>query len=194
MKRCSYCGAEYPDDATECAIDRTPFVAATPAAPRMLTRTVESGLRLALLNGFGVLLILLALFFAIGRLYAEYRMPPQQMPGYVTYSILTSTAPAPFIILAAALPIFFVCRARSQERRVGIVSAAFILLIAAVLIVSAKIMPTIAMFWCLPALLIGQTSNSSFGYYFGAVLQIAIGAWLIIWFHPRASSDENNAA
>jgi hypothetical protein len=26
MKRCSYCGTEYPDDATECAIDKTPFV------------------------------------------------------------------------------------------------------------------------------------------------------------------------
>lgn len=25
MKQCSYCGAEYPDDATECAIDKTPF-------------------------------------------------------------------------------------------------------------------------------------------------------------------------
>jgi hypothetical protein len=25
MKRCSYCGAEYPDDALACAIDGTPF-------------------------------------------------------------------------------------------------------------------------------------------------------------------------
>ncbi len=25
MKRCSYCGAEYPDDAVACAIDQTPF-------------------------------------------------------------------------------------------------------------------------------------------------------------------------
>jgi hypothetical protein len=25
MKRCPYCGAEYPDSATECAIDKTPF-------------------------------------------------------------------------------------------------------------------------------------------------------------------------
>jgi hypothetical protein len=25
MKKCSYCGAEYPDDAVVCAIDRTPF-------------------------------------------------------------------------------------------------------------------------------------------------------------------------
>jgi hypothetical protein len=35
MKRCSYCGAEYPDDATACAIDQTPFedVQIEPAAP-----------------------------------------------------------------------------------------------------------------------------------------------------------------
>jgi hypothetical protein len=25
MKKCSYCGAEYPDDAVMCAIDHTPF-------------------------------------------------------------------------------------------------------------------------------------------------------------------------
>jgi len=25
MKQCPYCGVEYPDDATECAIDNTPF-------------------------------------------------------------------------------------------------------------------------------------------------------------------------
>jgi hypothetical protein len=30
MKQCSYCGAEYPDDATECAIDKTPFVEVQP--------------------------------------------------------------------------------------------------------------------------------------------------------------------
>jgi hypothetical protein len=25
MKKCSYCGAEYPDDALVCAVDQTPF-------------------------------------------------------------------------------------------------------------------------------------------------------------------------
>jgi len=33
MKRCSYCGAEYPDDATECAVDKTPFIEVSPASP-----------------------------------------------------------------------------------------------------------------------------------------------------------------
>jgi len=31
MKKCFYCGTEYPDDAVECALDRTPFV--SPNAP-----------------------------------------------------------------------------------------------------------------------------------------------------------------
>jgi hypothetical protein len=32
MKQCSYCGAEYPDDATICAIDENPLVAIKAAA------------------------------------------------------------------------------------------------------------------------------------------------------------------
>jgi len=30
MKRCSYCGAEYPDDAIECIVDKTPFAEVQP--------------------------------------------------------------------------------------------------------------------------------------------------------------------
>ena len=193
MKRCSYCGAEYPDDATECAVDKTPFVADTTSTPQILSRTVESGLKLALLNGFGILLILLALFFAIGRLYAEHRMPPRQISNYIRFDVFTSTTPAPFIVLAAAVPIFFVCRARSRERRYGIISAIVIILIAGVLSLLTKIIPTMMMMWCLPALLFGRDSDSSFGFYFGAVLQIVIGAWLVIWFHPCRSSDKKDA-
>ena len=32
MKKCSYCGAEYPDDAVVCAVDQTPFTVEPPAA------------------------------------------------------------------------------------------------------------------------------------------------------------------
>jgi hypothetical protein len=37
MKKCSYCGAEYPDDAVTCAIDQTPLEhlsAPTPPEPK----------------------------------------------------------------------------------------------------------------------------------------------------------------
>ena len=194
MKACGYCGRKNEETAEHCSECATPFVADAPDTPKILTRTVESGLRLALLNGFGILLILLALFFTIGRLYAEYRMPPQQMPSYVAYSVFSSTAPAPFIVLVAAVPIFFVCRARSRQRRSGIITAVVIIGIAAVVIVLAKIMPMIVMFWCWPALLIGSATRSSFGFYIGALLQIVIGAWLVIWFHPHKSPDEKDAA
>jgi hypothetical protein len=35
MKKCSYCGAEYPDDAVACVIDQTPFgeIPREPATP-----------------------------------------------------------------------------------------------------------------------------------------------------------------
>ena len=39
MKKCSYCGAEYPDDAVMCAIDHTPFESpnepSTPLPPEL---------------------------------------------------------------------------------------------------------------------------------------------------------------
>jgi hypothetical protein len=35
MKKCSYCGAEYPDDAVRCAIDQTPFEEVSPEAARV---------------------------------------------------------------------------------------------------------------------------------------------------------------
>ena len=33
MKKCPYCGAEYPDDVVACAIDQTPFEVSKPAPP-----------------------------------------------------------------------------------------------------------------------------------------------------------------
>jgi hypothetical protein len=74
------------------------------------------------------------------------------------------------------------------------ITAAVIIGLAAVLIALAKLKPMMVMLWCLPALLIGRNTDSSFGFYFGAVLQIAVGAWLVVWFHPCRTQDEKTAA
>jgi len=56
MKKCSYCGKEYPDDATVCAVDQNPLVtigqsaapvaatAAKPSVPAPAARTVKPAL------------------------------------------------------------------------------------------------------------------------------------------------------
>jgi hypothetical protein len=37
MKKCSYCGKEYPDDATACSIDAQPLETVAPPQPRRLS-------------------------------------------------------------------------------------------------------------------------------------------------------------
>ena len=43
MKRCSYCGAEYPDDATECTVDQTPL-GGIPLEPATSIKLPEFGI------------------------------------------------------------------------------------------------------------------------------------------------------
>ena len=50
MKRCSYCGTEYPDDATECAIDKTPLGEVPPEASVHPTLSFKIPISLAIVS------------------------------------------------------------------------------------------------------------------------------------------------
>jgi cytochrome bd-type quinol oxidase subunit 2 len=135
----------------------------------------------------------LALYFAVGRILVEVGVLPGKPPKeYSTiYSFFTSSMPAPFIAFVAIYPIFVLCRARFQKAH-AFGTATVIIFLAAVFSFLPRIVPASVSLWCLPALLFGGGSSSSIGCYFGAALQSAIGAWLLIWFRPRSSPNEND--
>jgi|GEM_PF-5471183 len=115
MKRCSYCGAEYPDDATECAIDKTPFVEVQPepAEPR---KTIRFGV----FREYEIPVSLAVLSYL-------YFLPAGLCFAYLTFFVCLlvfsgggGSALSGFIILGCAacgaIGLFFVCLSRGLRR------------------------------------------------------------------------------
>lgn len=131
---------------------------------------------------------MMALFFAIGRIWGETGARSAVVPS----SFATTSPPAPLIALAAILPVFVLWRARFGKPR-AIRATILISLLAGALSRLPLLVPVAVLIWCVPAVVLGGTSDSSLGYYFGALLQLAFGVLLIIRFRPRGSQDKNAA-
>jgi hypothetical protein len=143
----------------------------------------------------GVLLIVLALFFAIGRLLVEIGALPGRPPSEAgaMYSFFTSTTPAPFIAVATIYPIFMFCRTRFAKSS-GVRLATLMAGLVIGLSLLPKFVPATIFFWCVPAALLGGGSSSSLGYYLGVFFQLMVGAVVLFCFRPRKSRDENGSA
>jgi hypothetical protein len=192
MKACGYCGRENDDAAMQCRECGTSFDEVTKdtgAAFRDFIRVCSTPLGLTITTGFGAILISCALFFIIGRLVVDVRTLPRT-PVETYYSFFTSTKAAPFIVLAAAFPIFAICRSRFRGEFRSLATAIVVVLITALLAFLPKILPSAVSVWCSPAVLIGGRTDSVAGFYTGAALQIAVGAGLLILFRPQKSHDE----
>jgi hypothetical protein len=152
-------------------------------------------------SGAGVLLIVTVLFFAVGRILSEVGILPSKAIAeehstysrLITYSFFTSTRPAPFVVLAAIYPVFVVWCARFGKTRAAHATI-LISLLAGILSVLPRVVPAAVWIWCLPAVLIGSGSNSSLGYYVGAMLQLAVGALLLVRYRPRRIQEASAAA
>jgi len=75
MKKCSYCGAEYPDDLVVCPVDQTPFekdyqpIVETESKRRPVTNENRKRTQELRRIGFQRLLVGVVLIFAVGVLY-----------------------------------------------------------------------------------------------------------------------------
>lgn len=64
MKKCTYCGKEYPDDATECAIDHHPLTPATASAAPEPKQSASHPVKPALMTRLRSLHLYLGCIFA----------------------------------------------------------------------------------------------------------------------------------
>jgi hypothetical protein len=188
-KTCAYCGKQNDEAVLLCQECGTPFTVAPPIASSAPVLVSRSGYEVA--TGLGVLLIALALFFAVGRVFGGVlpaRVPYQR---YATYSFFASFKPAPFIAFLGIYPIFALCRARFQKAH-ALRTAAVIILLVSVLSLLPRIVLATMFLWCLPAVLFEMLSHSSAGSYVGAALQSGLGAFVLIRFRLRSSPNEND--
>jgi hypothetical protein len=185
MKKCPYCGAEYPDEATVCAIDQTPFEEEEPHTSESFRQFLQSSVGLAIITGLAILLINTGVYCAAGRAYLkiwnhpDYVIPPPAHEIIGLSSFLRWVLMIGFIFFT-----FAVCRIRCGKQWQGILVSVITLGMTVLLLFS----PIILFLLVLPAFFIGLTTDSSAGYYIGSAIQIIVGAWLLGWFRRRKAA------
>jgi uncharacterized membrane protein YhaH (DUF805 family) len=188
MKRCGYCGKDSNDASTHCGGCGSPFAPNTDGSPNGLGRNPHSAQAVALATGLGIMLIATALFFCVGRAFGELwvHRGGASRGSNLMYSFVTSSAPAPFIALAAAWPAFAICRRRCRQRPVAVATASLTVVALVMLSLLPMLAPVTATLWCVPAFM---WSGSPTACYAGAMLQVAGGAWILFWFRPPEPED-----
>ena len=177
MKKCSYCGAEYPDEATECLIDKTPL--GEDAPPPTVKVPPNPAARLVAKCILGIFLINTGIYFAVGRTYLIIfnQFHPDHVHPQHGYPIMIMYGPVGwFLTVCFLLLAFIVCRKKCPDKRQALIVA----VVAMCLTLLAQ--GTVAML-AIPAFLVGLATNSSAVSLIVSAIQIVAGAWLLGWFN-----------
>jgi hypothetical protein len=114
MKKCSYCGAEYPDDAVVCAIDHTAL-----DSPPPLPEKQHSGLGIA---SFGISVavgVLMLVLFCLATILNAHRIPGERTyPGQIVLGLVMIFLMAVDVV-AVGLGIATLCQT-GKNRLLGI--------------------------------------------------------------------------
>ena len=187
LKTCPYCGKKNDPAAVRCGECGTTFGDRTESKWSGTPNVSPAGVAMG--TGLGVLLVSTALFFVIGTIMLESGLLPDRFPEM--YSPLTSNRPAPYIAIAAIIPIILLCRRRWRELRAQLVASFVIVIIVVATALLPRLKPQLAIFWCIPASLLALVLP--LGLYFGVMVQLLFGVWLLVRFKPvKLTGEEDN--
>ena len=119
MKKCSYCGAEYPDDAVMCAIDHTPLDSPPPSLENEHSGIGIASFVISIAVGcFMLAAICVAGILAAHRIPGERTYPGQMAVGLVIIFLAAAD------VAAIGLGIAALCQA-GKNRLFGILGLVF---------------------------------------------------------------------
>ena len=119
MKKCSYCGAEYPDDALVCTIDHTPLDNPPPAPKE--AHSVFGIISFGISVVVGVLVLVL---FCLASIFNAHRLPGERTyPGQIILGLAMIFLMASDVV-AVGLGIAALCQ-KGKNRLLGILGLVF---------------------------------------------------------------------
>jgi hypothetical protein len=119
MKKCSYCGAEYPDDTVVCAVDHTPLDCPPPLPERKHSGLGIASFGISVAAGcFMVALLCAAAILSAHRIPGDRTYPGQTAVGLMTIFLMSAD------VVAVGLGIAALCQT-GKNRLFGILGLVF---------------------------------------------------------------------
>jgi hypothetical protein len=197
MQTCGYCGKSSDEHFTYCTGCGATLVSGNAHTTRSFAEIARwrptSPFGVAVAASAGAFLISTGVYFAVGRVNLDVlRLSHREEIDLLFFTpvVMFSRYVSPLLGIAAVCFIWFAAYRRCEARLHAFLSAVTASLATALFLFGPRFVPELFTLLWLPVTLIGIGTGISLGYYFGAALQLAIGAWLLGWFSRRNS--ENN--
>lgn len=195
MKSCGYCGRENGDEASRCNECGTAFCCPdhvpSDESGEVSVRGYDSSFHLSLKVGAAFVLIATATFLVAARIVFDLVKVLHGgeigKPGVYAVGIVAGIVA--LLVMAFVTPLLAVaCARRCRSTSLGVVTV-FVSALVVVALFSVR-----ASRWLLPSVVLGRVAGGAPSFYFGALIQLALGAWLLGWIGGGGDQRSNKVA
>ncbi len=195
MKSCGYCGRENGDEASRCNECGTalwcPDHVPSDEGSEVSVRRYDSSFHLSLKVGAAFVLIATAIFLVAARIVFDLVKVLHGgeigKPG--VYAVGMVAGIVALLVMAFVTPLLAVaCARRCRSTFQGVVT----ICVSGIAIFGFFSVRELR--WLLPGVVLGRVAGGAPSFYFGALIQLALGAWLLGWIGGGGDQRSNKVA